>query len=376
MDRSQRLEKLRTMNVHGRATRTCSRGNPLAWAIMAGSLIWTGCFAAQKKESEMLKPGTAKTNQWPVQREFIYESAPFPSCHASTLVQLGNGDILAAWFGGTEEGNKDVGIWISRRAANRWSAPQEVATGVDARMEKRFPCWNPVLFRPKEGPVLLFYKVGPSPSRWWGMLISSGDDGKTWSPPRRLPEGILGPIKNKPVQLADGSLLCPSSSEHEGWRVHVERTPDLGVTWTKSEPLNDRKDFYAIQPTVLVHSPRKLQLLCRSKAGRITECWSEDGGQTWGRMKATSLLNPSSGIDGVTLQDGRHLLVYNPVPRGRTPLVVGVSRDGQQWQNVATLEDQPGEYSYPAIIQAADGQVHITYTWKRERIRHVTLSLQ
>ena len=83
--------------------------------------------------------------------------------------------------------------------------------------------------------------------------------------------------------------------------------------------------------------------------------------------------NPSSGTDAVTLKDGRHLLIYNPVPKGRTPLVIAVSRDGRDWKPVVTLEDEPGEYSYPAIIQTADGRVHATYTWKRERVKHVVI---
>ncbi|HXJ57884.1 MAG TPA: sialidase family protein [Verrucomicrobiae bacterium] len=360
------------MNIDHAGVGRFRRSNSVGWSCLAGILFGavTGWAAPQKKEADLPKPSV---KEWPAQREFIYETASFPACHASTVVQLGNGDIMAAWFGGTQEGNSDVGIWLARRGGAQWTVPKEVATGVDPDRNKRYPCWNPVLFRPKEGPLLLFYKVGPSPSRWWGMLITSSDDGATWSAPRRLPDGMLGPIKNKPVQLADGALLCPSSSEHEGWRIHVERSSDLGLTWSKSQPLNDRKEFDAIQPTILVHSPQKLQLLCRSKQGRVTECWSEDAGQHWSHMKTTTLLNPNSGIDGVALQDGRHLLVYNPVARGRTPLVLGLSRDGIHWTTVATLEDQPGEYSYPAIVQTADGQVHITYTWKRQRIRHVTV---
>jgi predicted neuraminidase len=303
--------------------------------------------------------------------EFIYESAPFPSCHASTLAETKQG-LVAAWFGGTDEKHPDVGIWVARHDGRDWSAPVEVANGVQAD-GKRFPTWNPVLFQPRDGPLLLFYKVGPDPSRWWGMMTTSADGGKTWSERRRLPEGILGPIKNKPVVLPDGTLLCPSSTEHAGWTIHLERTKDLGTTWTKTEPLNNPREFGAIQPTVLFHSGNRLQLLCRSRQQRVTEVWSEDGGRTWGPMRATELPNPNAGIDGVTLRDGRHLLVHNPVTRGRTPLVVSLSMDGRTWRTAAVLEDQPGEYSYPAIIQTRDGRAHVTYTWKRERIRHVVL---
>ncbi len=90
-------------------------------------------------------------------------------------------------------------------------------------------------------------------------------------------------------------------------------------------------------------------------------------------MAATTLPNPNSGIAAVTLTDGRHLLVYNHTPKGRSPLNVAVSRDGKDWQAALVLEDQPGEYSYPAVIQTSDGLVHITYTWQRRRVRHVVV---
>jgi predicted neuraminidase len=307
--------------------------------------------------------------------EFIYEKAPFPSCHASTIAETRD-RLVAAWFGGTKEGHADVGIWLSRKSADGpWSEPVEVANGVQSP-EKRHPCWNPVLFQPKtpaDAPLLLFYKVGPSPSTWWGLWVSSPDGGKTWSPPQRLPEGFCGPIKNKPVQLGNGDILCPTSSEHAGWRVHFERTPDPGKSWSKTDPINDGKQIGAIQPSILFHPGGKLQALGRSQQGRIWEAWSDDQGRTWGAMTLTALPNPNSGTDAVTLADGRHLLVYNHTAKGRTPLNVAVSRDGKAWQAAAVLEDEPGEYSYPAVIQTRDGLVHITYTWRRRKIRHVVL---
>jgi len=309
-----------------------------------------------------------------VKEEFVFEKAPFSSCHASTIVETKDG-LLAAWFGGTQEGSSDVGIWASRHTANGWSAPVEVANGTQSD-GKRLPSWNPVLFQPKDGPLLLFYKVGPSPSTWWGMLKISEDAGRTWSAPRRLPDGILGPIKNKPVQLADGSLLCPSSSEQDGWRVFMERTDKLAQNWQQTGPLNDPKEFEAIQPTILCYPSNKMQILCRSKQRRITEAWSNDGGKTWSRMEATSLPNPNSGIDAVMLRDARALLVYNHTENGRSPLNVAISRDGKRWNAALVLENEAGEYSYPAVIQTSDGLVHITYTWKRQRIKHVVIDPQ
>jgi len=156
-----------------------------------------------------------------VKSEFIFETAPFPSCHASTIVETKSG-LVAAWFGGTAERNPDVCIYVARNENGRWTPPMAVADGVGFATN-RLPTWNPVLFQPTSGPLLLFYKVGPKPAEWWGMMTTSTDDGKTWSPPVRLPDGILGPIKNKPVQLANGDILCGSSTEGDGWKVHFER---------------------------------------------------------------------------------------------------------------------------------------------------------
>jgi predicted neuraminidase len=167
--------------------------------------------------------------------------------------------------------------------------------------------------------------------------------------------------------------LCGSSTEDAGWRVHIEKSSDLGESWQRTEPLNDRTQFGAIQPAILVHRSGKIQILCRSRQGKITESWSPDSGKTWSAMGTTMLPNPSSGIDAVMLKDGRALVVYNHTEKGRSPLNVAVSSDGKVWKAALVLENQPGEYSYPAVIQTADGLVHVTYTWKRQRIKHVVI---
>lgn len=312
-----------------------------------------------------------------VASEFIFESVPFPSVHASTLAETREG-LVAAWFGGTREGAADVGIWLSRHAKNGWTAPAEVATGAQPDGQ-RYPCWNPVLFETRDERLLLFYKVGPSPQTWWGMLRTSGDDGRTWSDARRLPDGILGPIKNKPVQLPDGTLLAGSSTESRerpsAWRVHFERSRDGGVTWSAASPRARTGEAAtdAIQPSILFYPDGRLQAVGRTRSGRVFETWSSDSGQTWTDLSLTALPNPNSGIDAVTLRDGRHIIVYNHTAEGRSPLNVSVSRDGKTWDAALVLERDPGEYSYPAVIQTRDGRVHITYTWKRQRIRHVVI---
>jgi predicted neuraminidase len=304
--------------------------------------------------------------------EFIFDPNPVPSCHATTIVETGNG-LVAAWFAGTAEGKPDVSIWTAHTDGGAWTPPAKIADGTP------HPCWNPVLFQPKSGPLLLFYKVGPSPSTWWGMLKTSTDQGKTWSDPRKLPEGILGPIKNKPVQLADGTLLCPTSTESNvkpsAWRVHFESSKDGGQTWATKEPASHGEPpIDGIQPSILFLGGDKLMAIGRSKQKRLFSVTSDDLGSSWGAMSLLNLPNPNSGTDAVTLKDGRHMLVYNPVERGRSPLAVAVSTDGKNWQAALVLENEPkAEFSYPAIIQTSDGLVHVTYTWKRQKVKHAVI---
>ena len=301
----------------------------------------------------------------------IFSQAPFEECHASTLAETEIG-VIGAWFAGSEEGNTDVAIWTSIFDQKNWTAPTLVVAGQDEQGNTT-PCWNPVLWQQPGGSLQLFYKVGPSPRAWWGMAMQSDDGGLSWSVPYRLPDGILGPIKNKPIMLGDGRLLCPSSTEHDGWRVHFEWTLDQGQSWQKTGSIGDGDNIEIIQPTLLVHSDQQVQALCRSRQDVIVEIWSGDGGTTWSEPKLTDLPNPNSGFDALTLADGRHLLVHNPSSHCRSPLVVSMSDDGQTWRDIATLENGPGAYSYPAIIQRRDGSVHISYTNQRTTITHVML---
>lgn len=334
-------------------------------ALLGAALTITSIFKLPGRAAQT-PPGLLKS-------EFIYDTAPFPSCHATTIVEPIGSGLVAAWFGGTAERNPDVGIWVSRHDEGKWTTPVEVANGVQPD-GTRHPCWNPVLFQPKSGPLLLFYKVGPSPSTWWGMLRTSTDGGKSWGVARKLPDGILGPIKNKPVQLASGNILCPTSSEHDGWRVHFERSSDGGATWSKTDAVNDGKSIGAIQPSILFLGGDKLLALGRTKQSKVFRITSDDAGRTWSEMKLTALPNPNSGTDAVTLRDGQHLLIYNHTARGRSPLNLALSRDGVNWDAALVLEDEPRmEFSYPAIIQTRDGLVHITYTWKRKKVRHAVI---
>ena len=324
----------------------------------------------------------AQTNPWRkgiLKDEFIYEKAPYPQCHASTIAETPKG-LVASWFGGTKERNPDVCIWVSRLVNGKWTEAINVANGVQ-NDTLRYPCWNPVLYQVPGGDLLLFYKIGPSPAKWKGYIKTSADGGVTWSAQRALPDNILGPIKNKPVLLKDGTLLSPTSTEGKGWQVHFEASKDFGKTWTLIGPINDGTEMKAIQPSILFHKDGSLQILCRSQNRAILTSWSKDNGKTWTLLQKTSLPNNNSGTDAVTLKDGRQLLVYNHVlPPGtaakgaRTPLNVSVSKDGVKWYAALILEDSPiSQYSYPSVIQSSDGLVHIVYTWRRQRIKHVVV---
>ncbi|XRD86234.1 exo-alpha-sialidase [Dyella acidisoli] len=313
-----------------------------------------------------------------VLREFIAAAPPTPQSHASTIVETPAG-LVVAWFGGKHERDPSVGIWLSRQVHGHWSAPVEVANGVQPGGHRE-PTWNPVLFLPRHGPLMLFYKVGPDPQHWRGVLKTSDDNGARWSAARALPAGVLGPIKDKPVQLVSGSIVSPSSTEQGRWAIHFELSADGGSTWQTSQAVPNPDAIEAIQPSLLPWRDGRLQAIGRTKQDRLFSIWSVDGGHIWSALKLLDVPNPNSGIDATLLADGRACMVYNPTTHGkdwwdgRGTLAVALSSDGEHWKRVLTLEQSPGaEFSYPAIIQAKSGLLHITYTWKRLRIVHVVI---
>ena len=343
------------------------------------------CVQYSGEQLNASKPALSPKPKFPgqVKEEFVFTKASFPQCHASTICETSRG-LVVAWFGGTKEKNKDVGIWVSYHDGNRWSSPKEWANGVQ-HSQLRYPCWNPVLFQASGNhPLVLFFKVGPDPRSWWGEMMVSHDRGRTFRGRKRLPESIDGPVRCKPIELSNGILLAGSSTEYEGWRVHFEKVNlENGVPsgqWSRIGPVNTKEEFNAIQPTIIQLADGRLQALCRTQEGTISTTFSENNGETWSKMVATNLPNPNSGIDAVTLQDGRQLLIYNHLGSGssgwgrRGLLNLAISDDGLEWKKVATLEQETNaEFSYPAMIQAEDGFVHISYTWKRQRIKHVVV---
>lgn len=381
--------------------------------------------------------------------EFLYEQAPFPQCHAATIVETKKGDLVATYFGGKHERNPDVCIWVSikKKGQQEWSKPILAADGVftlgtayaeiagitgestpasegpvrrgsASANQRRKACWNPVITEMPNGELWLFFKVGLKVADWTGWLCKSKDGGRTWSDKEPLPKGFLGPIKNKP-EIIDGRLLCPSSTEDNGWKFHMEiydiakkewkyvgpvkaelamRTEDMkagsaSVTAAKEDieapdaggvaTKDGRHPIDCIQPSILKLKDGRLQVLMRTRNGKIGTSFSSDNGDTWSNVTLLDVPNNQSGTDAVTLKDGRHVLIYNNfgtlagTKKGvRTPLSIAISNDGCHWHHALTLENSPiSQYSYPSIIQGKDGKLHAVYTWRRLRVAYKEIDL-
>lgn len=333
-----------------------------------------------------------------VKKEYIFEDKrPFESCHASTLVVLSDGDVIAAWFGGTREGAGDVAIWCSRRIDGTWTAPVKLAD------QDGIPHWNPVLFQGEDEEIYLFYKVGHTIPKWQTMVMTSENSGQSWTSPRQLVEGDQGgrgPVKNKPIRLKSATWLAPASIESDVWEAFVDISHDRGNTWIKSQlvpvqrsvgevksphqvsvpvPEFSLKGKGIIQPTLWESEPGIVHMFIRSTEGYIYRSDSQDAGQTWCRAYSTGLPNNNSGIDLTTLEHGEIVLVYNPVGENwgkRTPLVINISRDnGKTWGDKFILENEEGEFSYPAVVSRGN-DIYLVYTWKRERIAFWRLSVK
>ncbi|NIJ53434.1 sialidase family protein [Dyadobacter arcticus] len=338
--------------------------------LSINSLSFTACKSKKTGEG-----ADQKTDSLANKKEFVFgDKREFAQCHASTVVRLDDGQFLVAWFGGTEEKNPDVGIWVSKGRPGKWSAPKEVAKiREDAH-------WNPVLQKTAPGKVTLYFKVGKEIAQWETWVKTSDDDGETWSEAYELvkkDKGGRGPVKNKLPELSNGDWLAGSSNEVKGWEVFVDRSTDKGKTWTASPyfkiDTTEIKGKGAIQPTLWESAPGNIHMLVRTTGGVIGRSDSKDFGKTWSTIKKTSLPNPNSGIDLTKLSDGTLVLAYNPDDEdwgSRSPLSLILSYDnGQNWMDKTDIATgkKDDEYSYPAIV-SWDDSVAVTYTYNRQKI--------
>lgn len=326
-------------------------------------------------------------------RDMICRELPTKMCHASTLLELQDGGMLCAWFGGTYEGEDDVGIWLARRQQDGWAPPSPLIDHISE------PHWNPVFQRLKDGSIRLYYKVGRKIADWRTIICHSEDEGATWSTPRELVEGDAtggrGPVRSKVIQLPNGKYLAPNSTERGSWCAYADQSVDGGKTWIRSNPVQipgldqeaaDRpaessvavsaQSFQGrgvIQPTLWSTSSEAVHMLLRSTEGRIYRSDSSNGGALWSPPYPTELPNNNSGIDVGQLENGQLILACNPVSGNwgvRSPMRLLVSKDnGSSWEKLLDLDSGIGEFSYPAVVTHGN-EVHVSYTWKRINIAY------
>jgi len=306
--------------------------------------------------------------------ELIFEQIPgAPAHHCSTITQAPNGDLLAVWYGGSYESADDQVLFMSRRAAGsrNWTAPEVIVRG-----DALHPPGNALIFAFPSGRIgLLWGRMdAPRPIRrgaGWGqcelMFRSSDDNGVTWTDDRPI-DGHFGSLpRNVPITLADGRLAVPIAGRGGHAGSYLLITADNSDSWTDSATVPKGGS----QPTVIQRDDGSLLALMRSEPA-ILQSESADLGATWTPAVRTPLKCPDAGIAMVRLKSGSLLLVHNDSTFSRTPLVVERSTDaGATWKRAASLETDPGEYSYPCIIQTADGRIHVTYTCRRYSIKHV-----
>lgn len=310
--------------------------------------------------------------------EFIYPPKTVTdSCHASTVLPLPDGSVVAAWFGGTKEGNDDVKIWVSVREKGKWAEPYSIAVKGES-----LPHWNPVLFLRENGEIILYFKYGKPIPKWVTYYCISKNGGKSFSEPKVLvpgdKDGGRGPVKNKAIRLKDGTVIAPASKEslRGSWKCFVDISKDDGLSFEHSNfvlrPKKNLKTVNMIQPT-LWENEKGVHMLVRTNSGYIYRSDSKDGGKTWCKAYETAMPNPNSGIDLVMLENGILVLIMNPISENwgdRAPLVLMYSADGgDTFKEFLKCEETTGdhEFSYPAIT-AAGNNLHITYTHERESI--------
>ncbi|MDG9670070.1 exo-alpha-sialidase [Hahella sp. CR1] len=306
-----------------------------------------------------------------MQEAFVFDVNDGKQYHAATIQDVEDG-LLLACFAGPREGSQKTGIWGAEYRDGRWGNQRLLVDPLQPS-GRRYPLWNPVFSRSGDGRILLYYQVGPSPSRWWGAYIESVDEGATWSQPRLLDSGRIGPVRGRPVVLPSGVMLIPTSTENEAWRICFERSEDRGEAWSAHGPR--ASSLSAIQPVLLIHG-QAIQSLCRTTEGFLGECWSFDEGLSWTDLRLTQIPAPDAAIDVVRANDGQFLLLHNSGAAGRAVLIMSASTDGEQWRPVHVLENGEGEFSYPSACVTRCGDLHIAYTWRRETIKHVSFTAE
>jgi predicted neuraminidase len=313
------------------------------------------------------------------------------SAHSSAVCALPSGDLLAVWYGGSREGAADVALFTARlpMGGDTWTNP---VTAMDRAMAEEEldrvikKVGNAVVFPDGAGSLWMVY-VSVSLGGWSGSALNvktSQDEGRTWGESQRL---TLNPffnlsslVRNKPIYASDGRIGLPVYHEMAlKYPQMLWLTPGPEGTVQEYRMRNLSSETGLIQPALVpLDHDRVLMMLRDRGAGRsLHTAFSDDNGWTWSEAEPSGLPNPDAAVDALRLRDGRILLVYNHAESGRENLRLAVSADqGRSWRTSVILEEAPQqEYSYPNIVEDQRGRIHLTYTWQRERIKHVTFNL-
>lgn len=383
--------------------------------------IRTGCSVAILGIGLM---SAASAEEPDIRYRSIFPPEPIHN-HASCLVELANGDLMAAWYRGTGERRADdVQILAARlvRGEDAWRRRFVLAD------TPGYPDCNPALFAAPDRSLWLFYPTIID-HHWEGAVLkfaTTKDSGPPEGPvpwqregvlhvtPRRLPEQLTSAVEGLPPALKafiPGSLIQETlgRSREEiyqrlGWMPRVRPlalpegrwllplytdtfsislalySDDQGASWLTSEPIIG---FGAIQPAFVRRDDGTVVAYMRDNGPfhRIRQAESRDAGHTWSAVGSSELPNPGAGVDAIRLQNGQWLMIYNDTISDRNRLALALSRDeGRTWKLARYLEvsePRAGRYHYPSLLQASDGTIHATYTRNRagsSTIEHAAFS--
>ena len=310
-----------------------------------------------------------------VRNEYITVPGQTAFNYSPTLVQTTEG-ILIAWIGGSDIDSPDASVYLTRNLGGVWASPEKIASSIDPKSLIQSACRKPVLFKPANRSLVLFYQTETNRRLAKGLIRTSNDNGKTWIRPKEMPKSISGPSRVKPIELSDGVLLCGGDSHEAGWVVHVSRASAFRRSWgwSRTKNLTSAIMHNAREPVLLNHGGGNIQALCRTKRGYIVEGWSDDNGESWERFERTAMPNPDGGLDVVKMGPQSFVMVYQHSNREKGVMNLATTKDGRRWSATAVLENQPGKhFSDPAIVRGADGNIHVVYAEDHQRIKYVVL---
>lgn len=309
--------------------------------------------------------------------------------HSATLVPLSMGKVRAVWYGGSEEGAKDVNLYTATfdEQVGSWSRPSILFTRNELqRLQRRYirKLGNPVLGRAPDGRLHLFF-VSAGIGGWGTSAINhaiSEDEGETWSQPRRIRTSALlnlgTLVKGKPIWDKAGNLWLPGYNELFG------KHPELLVFSAASGKLIKKAKLpcpdEALQPELVPVSDSHAFVLTRyagEAPNRMLVQTTESAGESWSAAEKTRLANPDSAISAVAYREGI-LVAFNDHEEERNNLSLAYFNHAKGWQPLLVLEgdktlpeDHENEFSYPSLVQEASGDFHLAYTWNKNRIKHV-----